>query len=60
MLVSHDNGRSVKMHRQADRQAIAALLAGSSNTLITIGDGGIKQIPANFNTQSAASPASSQ
>jgi photosystem II stability/assembly factor-like uncharacterized protein len=60
LLVSDDGGRTVKLYRQPDRQAIAALLTGSPKTLLTLGEGGIKRIPTNFNTNSAAATAPSQ
>jgi photosystem II stability/assembly factor-like uncharacterized protein len=59
LLVSDDDGRSVRLYRQPDRQAIAALLAGSPKTIITLGEGGIKRIPTEFKINSAAAPAPS-
>ncbi len=60
LLISDDGGQTVKPYRQSDRQAIAALLAGSTDALLTLGEGGIKRISTDFKINRAAETAPSQ
>lgn len=45
MLVSRDDGRSFTLHRQPDRQGIAAIVQAADSSVILIGEFGVKQLP---------------
>jgi photosystem II stability/assembly factor-like uncharacterized protein len=44
VLVSHDEGKSFVLMQQDDRKGLAAAVAVDDNTLVTVGEGGIKLI----------------
>jgi photosystem II stability/assembly factor-like uncharacterized protein len=44
VLVSHDDGKSFVLMQQDDRKGLAAAMAVGSETLVTVGEGGVKLI----------------
>ncbi|HVO47009.1 MAG TPA: YCF48-related protein [Steroidobacteraceae bacterium] len=44
VLVSRDNGQSFELHQQEDRKGLAAALAIDTDTLVAVGEGGVRLI----------------